>query len=475
MRASVVAPLAAALLLIHAGARAAVFEVPAGVATIQLAIAAASVSPDADNFIYLTASPIYTADPIVIGPAFSSTRRLVFRPKPGPTLQRVEILNSDPGREMLTLTGCEAVTIQNLDFIRYVTNLSTLASMSTCTDVTFERCRVGLATPSLGGPGLTMVEILYPTRLVIQNCMFFSTLAGNFETDLHLAPFGDPSNALFLYNNDWSDYSKRGLRCDPSIVDSALLVVRNNVAANPPGIAPEPVAFSSGIGLNTRVLTSFNAAFASAANAEVLDPASQTISGAGAADFLQLAASAAEEDAAFVTRVWDETPGALNSSFYHLVPNGGLHFPASAYGVNLLAASPAPPDRALLDDIDDQTRPSAGSIAHTDRGADQVDPAVASVDDGMDPGRALWAAPVRNPARSLELDYRCAPAGRLVCEVFDGAGRRLWREARDVGESSTGRFAPAVLEARGLVFYRLRLTAPGAATRTLAGRAVVLR
>jgi hypothetical protein len=466
------------LLLAPLPARALIIEVPNQQADLQKAIDAASKSVDPDNYVYLTQTPFYWNATISISdPNLNGSHHLTIRPKPGiPTLPRVEIINQDPNSWLLSASSVTGVTIQDLDLLRDVTNLSDLVSLSMCTSLTVERCRLGYVNVSLGGSHLEMVTIVYPTHVVIRNCMFFSVMPAEFDVALHAAAMGDPMNSLYLYNNDFSDYGKVGVRSDGTGPPNALIVLRNNVAVNSAGISPEPVAYSSGAQLIMRVRTSYNTAFASAGSAEALDVGAQSIAGSSQADFLQLIPSASEENGDFVTRAWDATPGALNHDFYHLIGTAGLHSPPSRYGVTVQNGSPSPEDEAVTNDIDDQARPSLGSLPHTDRGADQLDSETAAASaTAISPETRLWVAPRHNPSRAIELSFASREGGELVAEVFDAGGRLLWRSRRTVSTGGTGLLeGPAALSA-GLAFYRVRLLVNSGAVSEARGRMVLLR
>ena len=470
-------PLAAIALLIASGrAMALTIEVPNQQADLQKAIDDASKSADQENFVHLTQSPIYWNSPLVISdPNLNGAHHLTIRPKPG-ALARAEIINQNPMGFLLTAGSVVGVTIRDLDLLRDVTNLSDLIYLNQCTDLTMERCRVGYVNASLGGANLHMAVINYPTHVVVRNCGFFSVMPGEFDEALHVMAMGDPQNSLYLYNNDFSDFGKIGIRSDGTMPDSALIVLRNNVVVNPPSISPEPVAYSSGAKANMRVRTSFNTAFASPANAEALDLDAQSIAGAGGGDFLLLSPSAAEEDGDFITRIWDATPGDLNHDFYHLVGTQNLHSPASRYGVTILNGSPTALDEAVTTDIDDQIRPSLGTDPHTDRGADQLDAetAAASAPAASIP-RGTWAGARSNPSRSIDLWYAAPEAGTLVAEAFGLDGRRLWSVSERVEAGSSGYLHGPRLGAAGIAFYRVRLVSMLGPVREARGLIVLLR
>ncbi|HET7225530.1 MAG TPA: hypothetical protein VFK69_07410, partial [Candidatus Eisenbacteria bacterium] len=395
-------------------ARALEIDVPAGNADLQDAIDKLAASNDADNFLYISQSSFDWNTTITLAAfQFTNGHRLLIAPEPGVGIARAQIVNADPHNAILAANQVGGVVIRDVDLLRSVTNLSELMDLSMVDDFTIERCHIGYTSASIGDPGKNMVEILYPTHLVIRNCMLFSVMPGAFADVIHASPFGDPQNSLYLYNDDISDYHEAGIRLDGSGPESSLVVMRNCVAFNSPALGTEPVAYSSGGGThNFRVRSSHNTAFASVGHIEAIDAGGIDVAGASLPDFLQLPPTAPEEDGDVITRSWDFTPGAVNHDFYHLIATAGLHTPATRRGVTVLDGSPTPLDEAVRDDIDDQLRPSLGSDPHTDRGADQLDSETASAAAvPAAPARALWAAPARNPAPGLALAWRSDAEG----------------------------------------------------------------
>jgi hypothetical protein len=447
--------------------------------TLVNAITAAENNKDPDNFIYVTVTPLYTNGPIQIVPdintgnRFDDTHRLMFRSMVT-TSPRAEIIDQAPGGEVLTLNSQAGVTIQNLDFLRDITTLSGLMSMTQCTDVTFERCRLGYVNMSIGNPGLRMLDIWYPTHVVIRNCDFFSVIPGAFDEAIHVEAMNDKSNSLFLYNNDVSGYGKIGIRSDGAGPFASLILLRNNVAENSPAIAPEPVAYSSGAVPPIRVLTSHNSAFAAAANAEVLDAGAQSIAGVSQPDFLLLSPTVLVETGSFITQTWDATPGAVNATFDHLIASGNLHDPLRP-GVTVLDGAPDANDVAVVDDFDHEPRPSVGTDPHTDRGLDQVDAGNSAASVGkLATASGLWAAPLRNPSATLDLAIGCAEGGSLRVEMYDLGGRVLWSASRDLAGGAALTLRGPGSHAAGVVFYRVRLIARSGATHEASGRMVLV-
>lgn len=454
-------------------------QVPAQDADLQHALGTLAASNDADNALYITQSPFDWNAAIKLdsnGPKFTPAHRLLIAPLPGMAGGRAQIVNADPSHPLLTANQVGGVVIRDLDLLRSVTNLSELMDLTMIDQFTIERCHVGYTSASIGDPSRNMVEILYPTQLVIRNCMLFSVMPGAFAQCIHASAFGDPQNSLYLYNDDVSDYHDAGIRLDGSGPESSLVVMRNCIAFNSPALGTEPVAYSCGASThNCRVRASHNTAFASAGHIEAIEVGGIDVAAASLPDFLQLPPTALEEDGDVITRSWDFTPGAINHDFYHLIATANLHAPATRYGVTVTDGSPTPLDEAVRDDIDDQLRPSLGSDPHTDRGADQLDSETASAAAvPATPARALWAAPVRNPAPGLALAWRSDAEGTLVAEAFDLAGRTLARARREVAAGASGVLAlPA--RASGIAFWRVRLVRRAGGSEQASGRVALVR
>lgn len=466
-----------ALVVAASPARALEIDVPAGNADLQDAINKLAASNDADNFLYITQSPFdWNAAATLSAFQFTDGHRLLIAPRPGMAGGRAQIVNADPSHPLLAANQVGGVVIRDLDLLRSVTNLSELMDLTMVTDFTLERCHLGYTSASIGDPTKNMVEILYPTHLVIRNCMLFSVMPGAFAQCIHASPFGDPDNSLYLYNDDVSDYHDAGIRLDGSGPESSLVVMRNCIAFNSPALGTEPVAYSSGAAThNVRVRSSHNTAFASAGHIEAIEAGGIDVAGASLPDFLQLPPTAPEEDGDVITRAWDMAPGAVNHDFYHLIATAGLHAPATRRGVTVTDGSPTPLDEAVRDDIDDQLRPSLGSDPHTDRGADQLDSETASAASAPPARtRALWAAPVRNPAAGLALAWRSDAQGTLVIEAFDLAGRTLARARREVAAGASGVLALPV-RAGGIAFWRVRLERRGGGSEQVSGRVALVR
>lgn len=182
------------------------------------------------------------------------------------------------------------------------------------------------------------------------------------------------------------------------------------------------------------------------------------------------------ETGAFVIRSWDLTPGALNPDFYELTFTRALHSSSAAYEVTVRNGSPTPLHLLVEDDIDHEGRPSAGSLPHTDRDADQVDPGVLGTGVPWTySGTGLRAAPLVDPARSIALRYASSDAGVLLVEVFGAAGRLLWPYGLTVRAGAAGVLSGPPVGAAGVAFYRVQLLGAGGSTRPVCGRMVLLR
>ena len=140
-------------------------DVPGTHATLQAAVAAAAISIDVDNVITLSASPLVSAQTVSLGAAFGPARRLVIRPADG--LTRASIVCNAPGVVIIAMAGAGNVTLQSLDILRNVTNGQHLVTISSCSDVTIERCRIGSNSPTTGTAGWANVWMAYPTQVLL--------------------------------------------------------------------------------------------------------------------------------------------------------------------------------------------------------------------------------------------------------------------------------------------------------------------
>lgn len=444
-------------------------DVPGTHATLQAAVAAAALSVDVDNVITISVSPVTTSAAVDIGAAFGPARRLVIRPADG--LDRASVVSNAPLDPVLSVTSAGNVTIQGLDLLRNVTNASHLVTLSTCEDVTIERCRIGTNSPTPGIQGLSNVLITYPTNVTLKNNILFARTLGVFDHAIHAHSFNDPANSLRLYNNVASDYRVYGILIHAAIA-GPLVLLRNNVAVNHASLAAEPAAYRTEVAAaGPTVVTSHNVAFATGGLEETAAFGSQTILGAAPPSLVLPKASAAP---AFVALAWATAPPYDdNADFYRLVPGGPLHVDAGQYG---FTATDLFPDVAVLDDIERDPRPT-GASPHTDRGADQIElTSRVSVVPAGSPQR-LAVMPRQNPAGALALVYSAGVAGRLSWEVFDPMGRRLGSGERQAAEGSRGviPWAGARDLAAGVLLYRVRLEPTSGPAEERTGRAVLVR
>lgn len=457
--------IAAALALAAPGAGATeYFYVPSVLnPDLETAVLNAAGSADADNVICINESPIILNSTIVFGAAFNSGHTLVIRPDPGvPTLRRATI--ASVGLSLIfELTGCGDVSFQDLDIVRHTTNASDLIQITGASNVVFERCRIGIDWSSPGAPGFAHMRIEYPYNITIRNCLFFSAFAGDMDYGIVADNFGDPSNSLYLLNNVVADYEVTGVDITGATFLGPLLVIHNNVVANHPALAVEPVAFTSHVNSNMVVMSSHNALFASPGFGEHVFGA-QSISGFPTGTLVRLAPG--DVAASFKDYGWDVLPEwDPNLDFYRLEFAGPLH------------TNPPGLDHTLVvDDWEKDPRPG-GTIPHTDRGADQIEAGVrTAVGDLPDRTLALWAVPSRNPTRGAPgVSVRCGISGELELEVFDVAGRVVHRSHRNVAAGWQGVLECPGTASSGMVFYRLRLIAPNGSVTESRGRMAVLR
>ena len=465
--------LLAAALAAAPPARAASFLVPsAATPTLQAAVAAAALSPDASNVIQLVQSPIYTSSRVLIGADFGPTRRLVVRPLPGLPYGRAVIASQNGSQPIFDLSLAGSVTLQDLDLLRYSTNNADLVTMSHPTDVLLERCRIGSAWSSVGSAGHANVAMSYPVRVTVRNCILFSALYGNFAYGLR-ASFGDNSNSVFLYNNTIADFSLYGIEVSDAF-ELTELALHNNVVVNHPDAASEPFAYHSAVDAGVTLATSHNTAFAALANVEVII-AGQRISGLGGVGWRRLPRSDAA--GSFTTMAWSMAapldPGA-HQSYFRLAAAGLLHDQLADYGVNLLEGSPDAIDHPVTDDWERGIRPS-GSDAHTDRGADQVETGTTAVEPFLASDGVLRVAPAANPARGGRLRYVASAGGELRIEVFDVTGRRVHRESRRVAAGDSGIVQWGAARAAEVLVFDATLVPDAGPAVSRRGRLVVLR
>ena len=211
-----------------------------------------------------------------------------------------------------------------------------------------------------------MLTISYPIDILVRNSIFFSYMPGNFDRGIKVT-YGDNTNSLRLYNNVVADYRTFGIDITSNAAGS-LVLLRNNVVSNRPGLAPEPIAYRSNVAAAVNVVSSHNVAFAGAGNRELVAGA-QPISGAF---FLPLAVG--QVGGAVVDHIWNIIPPwDPNPDFWRLQRFGSLHLPRdTTRGITVLNGVPHPQDIAVTTDIELNIRPS-GVPKHSDRGADQIE------------------------------------------------------------------------------------------------------
>jgi len=440
-------------------AQAAEYIVPsADSPTIQAAINLAAGNADPVNIINLHASFIDIAQTITIDGDFAADHTLLIRPDPGLSgFTRVAIVASHSATPIVSITGDgSSVTLQDLDLLRNTTNASHLVLVSVYADVIIERCRIGSTWPATGAPDFNNLLILYPTDVVVRNCVFFAYQYGTFARAIQALGFTDPANSLFLYNNIVADYLTHGISLEAGM-GGVLLVLRNNVAVNHIGAAIEPTAYYSAVSDLVTVSASANTAFTSAANVEEYAfGGALSIAGPATTGFLRF--ERADAAPSFVSQSWNITPPSHpNPDFYRLIPGSPLHDDPADAGTTVEDGWPIAEDRAVTDDIERDVRPG-GDPPHTDRGADQIESGLTAVAPTEPGGNGLlWAAPQGNPAGGPSLVFQAARGGQLTCELFDLAGRRLHRQTRVVAAGEQGSVTWPAGIASGVVLYRITL------------------
>jgi hypothetical protein len=445
--------------------------------TLQNALLDAALSDEVENTIHLMSSPVLGT--FALGGDFHSGRQLTIRPLEG--ISRVSVVASTLNIPVFTLTGVLGsdqgyITLQDLDILRTGSGSNShLVVVSGMSHVTIERCRIGLNWTTPGPVGFANLRITYPTEVVVRNCILFSLFPGNFDHAILATNFADPANSLYLYNNLAADYRVSGIRIsDPAAPVGVLYVLRNNVAANHPGILAEPVGYRSEIPAGSTVLTSHNAVFATPGLGETT-AFGVTIAGVGGGTFVGYPRAAI--GATWVNETWTLAPPYdANENFSRLEPGGPLHDADSDWGATITDDLPDPDDIAVVLDIDRQGRPGGAPNPHTDRGPDQIEPHVATAAPLSQPTRGLLSSRlVRNPANDLHVHYEAHAAGRLSIEVFDVTGRRLERSMREVAAHETGDLKFARLPGSGIYLYRLRLDAGIDGGVVHEGKAVIVK
>ena len=442
--------------------------------TLQEAINDAAASGDQDNYLNLGVAPINTAAEVVLGGEFNAGRQLIIRPDPGLAGgPRTAIVSSNGTQPIFRITHASDVTLQDLDILRNSTNAGHLVVLDTVERVTVERCRIGSTWSSTGAAGMNNLQILYPTEVVVRNCLLFSRVPGNFAKGIYADGFTDPNNSLYLYNNVVADYYTYGIHIVCGF-EGVLLVLRNNVVLNHPGAPVEPVAYRSGVTNVVTVLTGANTAFSSAANVETFQGGA-TMSLVGTAAQGRLVLARADAGGAFLSRVWNAAPAwHPNPDFHRLIPGGLLHNEPADNGLTIGDGSPDPADFAVVDDWERDVRPG-GDPRHTDRGADQIeDGALTAAPQPTPPPEGLRIVSGSDAARGT-LAFRADAGGRLVCEWFDLRGRRVRREQRRVSAGEVGTVSWPRTQASGVLLYRLTLTADDGIRRRVSGKLTLAR
>lgn len=454
------------------------FDVPDDFATIQLAVAAVEAvaeDPEAEHHININVPVIATIGEIVLDHDLGPTRRLTIRP--GPALERATILSLNGTQPIIRITDASNVTIQDLDILRNTTNAADLIAatygpLAGNMDNTIERCRVGSVWTVPGAAGRVYVRLTKPIRFLIRNCIFFSYYPGTFDVGIYAFGFTEPDDSLLLYNNVVADYKVYGINIEDGAGGSTL-VLRNNVVLNRDNPA-EPWAYRSNVAAAVNVVSSHNVAFASPALVEQVFGAKVI-----AAPLAFLRFNRDQGDDAFGQIVWVLDPEFDNPednvNLFRLTIGGVLHDDDADRGLTILAdGAPHPADRAVIDDWEKDLRPS-GEPAHTDRGADQADPALALAAPVVSSPGVSWLTAERNPAQSVAVLYRAPTAGRLTFDVLDVLGRRLHRSEAFVGEGQTGRMAWPGRPAPGVYWVRAQLTPDSGSPERVTTRVVVRR
>ena len=147
------AGLAITLLSMGAGsALAMTIDVPGDEPTLQDAVTAIGISPDVDNVITISVSPVVTFSTVFLDDDFNSGRKLVIRP--AANLTRASIVNGSPGVPVVEMGNAGYVTLQDLDILRNVTNANHLVSINTSEEILIERCRIGTHLEHRGDSGM---------------------------------------------------------------------------------------------------------------------------------------------------------------------------------------------------------------------------------------------------------------------------------------------------------------------------------
>lgn len=359
---------------------AAEYDVPNDFATIQEAIDAAAENHEMNT---ITLGPgAIASGPLVVGWQFNEGNPLVIRPRAGQP--RATIVSVNGGQPAITVAA-RYVTLQDLDVLRQASVRTNLVNLINCFEVTVERCRLGSVKPLIGAAdpnsSYAAVHIVNPEYVVVRNCICFAVSQGTYDFGLRCITT-TLQKSLFLYNNNVANHRAAGVILMDRFAGNRY-VLRNNVVVNAP-IALEPYAYASQVPVGAMILSSHNTAFASANRVEFVDHDAQPISGPA---FFRLQLAPGMAPAAFVTTVWDTNPlDDPNPNFYRLLNGGALHNAnPMVRGITVAVGVPNALDRGVFDDWESQPRPS-GNPAHTDRGADQLEPTPVPLRDLIMPG-----------------------------------------------------------------------------------------
>lgn len=347
----------------------AIFKVP-GNLTLHAAVAAAAASHDAENVIDIGPAVVHLNTAIELDNAFNSSRKLTIRRDPAlPPPRRGTIISSNPGTMILAAGGAAYVRLQDLDFLRNVTNNQDLVVLSNCADFIVERCRIGSIWTTPGSEGWSNLRISSPTNVIVRNTILFALHRNTFDYGARIQFGTGFGHSLLLYNNVVADHEEYGIHATGPAGD-AILLLRNNVVINHQDANPEPVACYSGVDAHMTVVTSHNVVFAGVGQVETIVFGAQSVSGEAAASFLRFAR--AQAAGSFVERAWDRNPiENPNVNLFRLQNGGPLHNGPGDAGQTVGDHVPHVRDVKVADDIEKDARPG-GIPLHTDRGADQI-------------------------------------------------------------------------------------------------------
>ena len=471
------------LLALQAWAPAAVaadYFVPAAWPTLQGAIDDAAANAEPENRILLGESPLTGS--FHIGPDFDGGHTLTIGPDIGAGRTRATLLAVAMNVPVLSMTGVMGtdtghVTIEDLDILRRDSgSASDLVVVDAMAHVTLDRCRIGLDMQAPTSAGFANLRILYPIEVIVRNCLFFSAIPGGLDRAVDVQNMFDPASSVLLYDNLAADYRFHGFRVnDGGSNPAALVLLRNNVAINSMTVVPEPFGYRSEVDEAT-IVTSHNVVYASSGFEESRAAGAGSIGGGPTAFGISM--PRVQAVASFVETTWRPTPPYdANPTFFRLQPAGPLHDASTDWGQTVLDGFPHARDVAVLLDCDRQGRPGGFPVAHTDRGPDQIEAAVATSATPLPSRRSadvLHVTADPNPFSRIRLRFTAKEAGRLTLEVFDLAGRRVAYEERTVGADEPESWSPAS-GSSGVAFYRATLRTPGGLAFTSTGKITLLR